>query len=122
MARQGGLFDRFAVRFLQFPQPRQKQILQILVLIAAPAGYGKSFFVTTFLRHERLHARKWRVAGSSGVAAVNIGGSTLHSLLQMNAQCLTRLDDESIDAAELTEVQGIIIDEYAMVDIKVWGN
>ena len=26
-----------------------------------------------------------------------------------------------MDAAALAEVEGIIIDEYAMVDIKVWG-
>ncbi len=96
---------------------RQREGIPIWVLIAAPAGYGKSFFATTCLRHERLHKRKWRVAAPSGVAAVNIGGCTLHSLLQMNAQCVTRLDDESVDAAALTEVEGIIIDECTMVDI-----
>ena len=68
-----------------------------------------------------MHKRRWRVAAPSGVAAVNIGGQTIHCLLQMNGLCESRLDDENPASLVLMQIEGIIIDEYTMVDVRVWN-
>ena len=59
---------------------------QLLMYLGGPGGTGKSRVVNALrdffeLRNE---ARCFRLAAYTGVAARNVGGATLHSLLQMN--------------------------------------
>jgi len=47
------------------------------VFVTGPAGTGKSYLLQ-FLKKEYMH-RRFHLTASTGIAAVNIGGSTLHS-------------------------------------------
>ena len=51
------------------------------VFISGPAGVGKSFLLTRIIEELRLREARFRVAASTGVAALYVGGCTIHSLL-----------------------------------------
>jgi len=51
------------------------------VFISGPGGVGKSFVLTKIIDELRARSRRFRVTASTGVAALNIGGCTIHSLL-----------------------------------------
>ena len=84
----------------------------------AGAGYGKSHLIEAFMLREDLQNRKWKKVAPSGVAAVNIGGITLHLFLCMSGDYEARIDDQPELIAELEETVGILIDEFGMVDVK----
>ena len=52
---------------------------------------------------------------------MHIGGTTIHGLLQMNAECESKVDDESEAVKRFQSITGIIFDEYTMIDVKVWS-
>jgi len=56
----------------------QESANPLLAVVIAPAGFGKSELVKCFLQNEERCARKWHVIASSGIAAVNVGGGTIH--------------------------------------------
>jgi len=51
------------------------------VFISGPGGVGKSFVLRAITEEFKLRKRRFRVAASTGVAALNVGGITIHSLL-----------------------------------------
>ena len=59
---------------------------QLLMYLGGPGGTRKSRVVNTLREFfsERKETRQFRLAAYTGVAARNIGGATLHALLQMN--------------------------------------
>lgn len=87
------------------------------IFITGKAGTGK----TTFLRHIVHNIEKrFVIAASTGIAAINAGGVTLHSLLQIplgviapNSQIKGVLHKEKYSL--LNEIDAIIIDEISMV-------
>lgn len=86
------------------------------IYITGKAGTGK----TTLLKYIISSInKKFVVTAPTGVAAINAGGTTLHSLLRIPFGCLndkTPLGGLSKDKAELIrELDAIIIDEVSMV-------
>lgn len=51
------------------------------VLISGPAGTGKSFLLERCVRDLRQRGKQVAVTASTGIAALNVGGSTIHSFL-----------------------------------------
>ena len=90
-----------------------------IVFLTGKAGTGK----TTFLQQLRQNsAKKMAIAAPTGVAAINAGGMTLHSLFQMpfgplipggNAQPELHYSQEKKDL--LNSLELLVIDEISMV-------
>jgi ATP-dependent DNA helicase PIF1 len=93
------------------------------VLITGPAGTGKSFLLK-FLR-DKLGPRL-RVVATTGVAAVNVGGSTLHSwagigLGEGTAEELAAMILESPKAtARVRKTTMLAVDEVSMLDADLF--
>lgn len=86
------------------------------IFLTGKAGTGKSFIVDYFISHTKKPVAK---LGTTGVAAANIGGQTVHSFFGINpykvyngrnAQFLSRPKRDVINKAEI-----IIIDEVSMM-------
>ena len=92
----------------------------LLGIMVAPAGFGKSELVKCFMGHEELKGRKWQVIASSGIAAVNVGGGTIHWFLGMNLAKEIDIRPGSALAERLEECSGIVMDEAFTTDHEVW--
>ena len=93
------------------------------IFLTGKAGTGK----TTFLKYLRAHCSKnMLVAAPTGVAAINCGGVTLHSLFQLPLHCFipthpnkeallakARFNKQRIDL--MRKVELLVIDEISMV-------
>ena len=92
------------------------------MIVSGTAGTGKSYLINClrlFLQHQL------RVAAPTGVAAFNVDGHTLHSLLSLP----TRGDFKDLEGERLTKLQQsfsdikyIIMDEMSMVGRKTLGQ
>ena len=92
------------------------------MIVSGTAGTGKSYLIhclRLLLQHQLL------VAAPTGVAAFNIDGQTLHSLLSLP----TRAEFKDLEGERLTklqqafsEVKYLIIDEMSMVGRKIFGQ
>lgn len=86
-----------------------------IVFISGNAGTGKS----TFMRHFIDTTNKSLVVlASTGIAAMNVGGQTIHSLFQFPSKILTPADCRILSPEKrelLKELDMIIIDEVSMV-------
>ena len=90
-----------------------------IVFLTGKAGTGK----TTFLQHVRQSSKKkLAVAAPTGVAAINAGGMTLHSLFQMpfgplipggDSRPELKYNQEKKDL--LANLELLVIDEISMV-------
>lgn len=90
-----------------------------ILLITGRAGTGKS----TLLRHFRDHTRrKAVVVAPTGIAAINVGGQTIHSLfglppipLNLDDERIPRHSPMSVRGRVLSQVEVVIVDEISMV-------
>lgn len=85
------------------------------VFVTGRAGTGKS----TLLNHLAWHTEKQlAIAAPTGVAALNVGGQTLHSLFRLPIGVIA--DHELKQSAELRKllgsIQTLVIDEVSMVN------
>ena len=92
------------------------------MIVSGTAGTGKSYLIHCL---QLLLQRQLLVAAPTGVAAFNIDGQTLHSLLSLP----TRADFKDLEGERLTklqqafsEVKYLIIDEMLMVGRKIFGQ
>ncbi|MCI5073098.1 DEAD/DEAH box helicase [bacterium] len=91
--------------------------------ITGPAGAGKSFFVKHYIRQLlKQHSKKEvAVLGSTGAAAILIGGRTFHSYFGLGIgqgthdQIVGRAIDNKRVAWRLRKAKVIIIDEVSMI-------
>ncbi len=92
------------------------------VFISGPGGVGKSFVLRAITEEFKLRNRRYRVTASTGVAALNVGGITIHSLLSTGiAGCVTEVQSligtrqfhRAMDRLQF--VQTIIVDEISML-------
>lgn len=85
------------------------------VFVTGRAGTGKS----TLLRHWRLHTKKkMAVLAPTGVAAVNVGGQTIHSFFGFKPDITvvkTRRLKPPEDKALFKKLDTLVIDEISMV-------
>lgn len=104
-----------AVRFLNLVE-RGKS-----VFLTGKAGAGKSTLIRQFLKDTK---KKYIVLAPTGIAAVNIGGSTIHSFFQLPPHPLIP-EDESIKKLYehkreiIKNLECVIIDEISMVRADV---
>lgn len=85
------------------------------LFITGKAGTGKSFL----LRYYQTHANKKTIfTAPTGIAAINIHGSTLHSVFGFNNLLYGKLSEPELSANQidfLKQIDTLIIDEISMV-------
>ena len=95
---------------------------QILAAIIGAAGCGKSYVmgaIVTYLKKCNLVVIK---LAPSGVAASLIKGTTIHNFFKLDITGKSSLENGTIDAQILKKTDVIIIDEFAMVDARLFIN
>ena len=98
---------------------------QLLMYLGGPGGTGKSRVVNALrdFFQARNQTRRFRLAAYTGVAARNIGGATLHSLLQLNESGKELSAKARRDLASLWEgVDYLFIDELSMLGCEMLHN
>ncbi len=92
------------------------------VFISGPGGVGKSFVLRAITEEFKLRKRRYRVTASTGVAALNVCGITIHSLLstgisgsvsQVQSLLGTRQFHKAMERLQFIET--IIVDEISML-------
>jgi energy-coupling factor transporter ATP-binding protein EcfA2 len=93
------------------------------VVIQGKAGSGKSTLIKymTAILNQKFGPNSFLLAAPTGVAAVNINGSTFHSKLKINPSfSFKELTGQSLNSlqAELSSCKFVIIDEFSMIGLK----
>ena len=93
---------------------------QLLMIVIGTAGTGKSFLIDSirslFANHNAPHSLK--VTAPTGIAAANISGSTIFSLLSILNTTLTGTRLLSLQLV-MQDVRLLIIDEYSFLSSAV---
>lgn len=92
------------------------------VFINGNAGTGKSFIIQKYIKNMRQLGKKVVVTAPSGIAALNIGGYTIHRSFKVPVE-LSKLtkDDKRIKPNKVMENADIvIIDEISMVSYELF--
>lgn len=89
------------------------------VFLTGAAGVGKSWLLSEWLRELSAQNKKYSVTASSGIAAMLVGGRTLHSYLRVG---LAKEDIDTIlqlrsnsSSYEVRSLNVLIIDEISML-------
>ena len=93
--------------------------LPVLVCIAAPAGFGKTELVSSLLHYLVSKNIHWECIAVTGVAASQIVGGTVHSLIQASAEGDSALFNNVEKKAEFEKIQGFIFDEAMMAEEEI---
>jgi len=92
------------------------------VFISGAGGVGKSFLVNEIIKEFKARERNCSVTASTGVAALNVGGVTIHSFLgtaiagnieEAKVKLGTKAHHFAID--RLRSVHSVIVDEISML-------
>eukprot|EP00973_Karenia_brevis_P062739 8723185-Karenia_brevis.AAC.1 len=75
--------------------------------------------MSAWLHWVRLKGQCWEVCATTGVAAVQMGGSTLHHLLMCRKDGTTDAPSGIDHHKRLQRVQGLALDEAIMVEEKI---
>ena len=109
----------------------QSRALEILtgttrnVLLTGKPGAGKSYLTNRYIEHLLDNTTKSiEVCASTGIAALNIKGKTLHSFIGIRNEDVTDEDIQDIISNQYTQrrikyTQVLIIDEVSMVSSKL---
>ena len=92
------------------------------MIISGTAGTGKSYLIHCL---KQMLKEKMKVAAPTGVAAFNVEGYTLHSLLDLPTRGeLKELEGNRLQQLQIRfkEVKYLIIDEMSMVGRKLFGQ
>ena len=92
------------------------------IIVSGTAGTGKSYLINCL---RVLLREKVCVAAPTGIAAFNIDGNTLHSLLSLPTKGEFKdLEGEHLNRLQqaLSSIQYLIIDEISMVGRKLFGQ
>ena len=98
---------------------------QLLMYLGGPGGTGKSRVVNALrdFFNSRKENRRFRLAAYTGVAARNIGGATLHALLQMNELGRNMSAKSRRDLGAMWEgIDYLFIDELSMIGCEMLYN
>lgn len=84
------------------------------IFITGKAGTGKSTLLQAL---KKTSPKKFVVAAPTGVAALNVGGQTVHSLFKLPAKFVHRSDIKVSKATQklLSQIEMVIIDEVSML-------
>ena len=98
---------------------------QLLMYLGGPGGTGKSRVVNALrdFFETRKQTRRFRLAAYTGVAARNIGGATLHALLQLSDSKRDISAKTKRDLAAMWDgVDYLFIDELSMIGCEMLQN
>lgn len=91
--------------------------------ITGKAGTGKSVLLCAFINSTR---KKVAVVAPTGIAAINVGGQTIHSFFGLEPSLQNPFDRESVNSGLtpnqrklLVELDTLVIDEISMVRVDV---
>ena len=96
---------------------------KLKVLIEGPAGTGKSFLLKAIVGELALRDLKVVVVAPTGIAAVNVGGRTIHSQFVINTE--NQFSDLHENAPLLEFINNthvLVIEEYSMVHFDTWNS
>lgn len=89
------------------------------VYITGKAGTGKSMLLQYFVRNTR---KSVAVVAPTGVAALNVGGQTIHSLFKLKPTLIEKGDVTRVDSKTkevLANLDSLVIDEISMVRVDL---
>lgn len=89
------------------------------IFLSGEAGTGKSFVINEYLRRTK-NKRNVIVCAPTGVAAINIGGATLHRVFNIPIKPLGPGEYTRIPSEALLRADTIIIDEISMCRFDVF--
>ena len=94
---------------------KQQYALDILkqkynVFLSGEAGTGKSYVIEKFTEYLDSKGIKYVVAAPTGLAALNVNGSTLHRTFGLS----TKITEAKVSLKNVEEAEVIIIDEISM--------
>ena len=102
----------------------QKKAMQALnsgcnVFLSGEAGTGKSYVLTQFLR-EISDTKNVLVCAPTGIAAINIHGSTLHRVFQIPLGPISPTTNPLKISGPLEKADVIVIDEISMCRFDIF--
>ncbi|MFA6897435.1 MAG: PIF1 family DEAD/DEAH box helicase [Patescibacteria group bacterium] len=108
---------------------KQKEALEILktgenVFLTGPAGSGKTFLLTEYIKYLRENEVAVAVTASTGIAATHLGGRTVHSWCGMGIEedllpdKINALKKKNYLARSVALTKVLIIDEISMLSAK----
>lgn len=110
----------------------QRQVLELVksgrnVFFTGPAGTGKSVLLREIIRELKL-TMEVAVTATTGIAGVNIGGSTVHSFagIGLGKETAEKLADKikksTLTSERWRSVQVLIVDEISMMDAMLFDK
>lgn len=93
------------------------------IILTGPAGAGKSYLIDKFVKKARRHGKKVSITATTGIAASNIGGSTIHSWSgigignKLHPDFVYTISDGRKKA--INKIDVLIIDEVSMMNSYV---
>ncbi|KAF8078244.1 PIF1-like helicase-domain-containing protein [Lyophyllum atratum] len=108
----------------------QRQVLELVksggnVFFTGPAGTGKSVLLREIIRELKL-TMEIAVTATTGIAGVNIGGSTVHSFAGIGLgketaeKLAVKVDRSTFASARWRNLQVLIIDESKVFTLSWW--
>lgn len=93
---------------------------QLLMLVLGTAGTGKSFLINAIdqLFKTRDCSQCLKITAPTGIAAANIQGSTIYSLIPLLQHSITRHRLHSLQMM-MMDVKLLIIDEYSFLSVAI---
>ncbi|MEP7195474.1 MAG: DEAD/DEAH box helicase [Saprospiraceae bacterium] len=83
-----------------------------VILLTGKAGTGKS---TLFNLFNKITSKKTVVLAPTGIAAINVGGQTIHSFFKLPPFFVSSKDYRPISKSLIKKIDLIVIDEISMV-------
>jgi hypothetical protein len=91
----------------------------LFVCTVAPAGHGKSTLIAAWLLWLYQRGARWEVAAATGIAASQVAGVTLHSLLLADTDFNSKLHEDREKQNELRSIEGYVLDEAMMLSWRI---
>ena len=88
------------------------------VFLTGVAGSGKSYLINSFIKANKYYNRNCLVLAPTGIAALNIGGMTIHRLIKWKGQQILGMNTKNINL--LVESDVVFIDEISMCRVDLF--
>lgn len=113
--------------------PKQEEVVQAViegknVFFTGPAGSGKSFLIHNLTKYCLPQPPLTAICAATGLAAVNIGGATLHSAMHIGLGegtptfLAAKIKANQENYEDLMRLKFLICDEISMIDAELFGK
>lgn len=86
------------------------------------SGVGKTYVLNKFICDQRLRRRKVLVCASTGVAAINVNGSTAHHQFSLDVNPNIKHPISHDRVAELVDADTLVIEEISMLRVDYFDT